>query len=425
MFNIQNLKISHKIMSNFENSYGCNKKKLKNEILENNQYGNEEDENEKKQDEIEKNENKQDEDLQNENENEQDENKQNEKKKQIKNKTNSNKDYIIYPIGLKNYLYEKSNDYYFYNSYEMTTGNICYMNSSIQCLFHLKDFTDKIIETASDKKDDLISATSNLIDEMKNKNSDVLSVKNIKKVMGDKIDERYKENNQEDANEFISNFLDGLLNEIGDKKKLPKPLDIENESDRAAYEKFYKRFYKMKGNSFLLDLFYSILKTEKICKRCKESNSIKFNTNNIIELPIKSLAKGGNEINLNEIIVNYLKKNENITGECKFCGGNIYEKINIYSLPKYLILYFGRTIGNKYISNQIKFPDEYDFIENVPYRITSVIYHSQLGKKFGHYTASCKCDNNVWYYFNDSCVTKESFKNKGHLKPIILIYEKI
>ena len=127
---------------------------------------------------------------------------------------------------------------------------------------------------------------------------------------------------------------------------------------------------------------------------------------------------------LNDIIANYLNTNKNITGECKFCRKNISEKIDLYSLPKYLILYFGRTIGNKYISNQINFLDEYNF-ENVPYRITSVIYHSKLGKKFGHYTASCKCDNNVWYYFNDSYVTKEHFRNKSHLKPIILIYEKI
>ena len=32
------------------------------------------------------------------------------------------------------------------------------------------------------------------------------------------IDERYKDNNQEDANECISNYLDGLLDEIGSLK---------------------------------------------------------------------------------------------------------------------------------------------------------------------------------------------------------------
>jgi len=425
MLNTKNLKISHKIMTDYI-PYNCNKSKAyKIEIDEDN---NEKDRDEKDKNEI--NENKINDNEIDDNEIDENKIKENEPDKNVKiDKKDKKKEIIkkdiIYPIGLRNFLYEKNNDSYFnYNNYEMTTGNICYMNSSIQCLFHLEDFTDNITKSAIYKKGDLVRATSSLIEEMKsskNKNSDLLSVKNIKKAMG-KIDERYNDNNEEDANEFISNFLDGLLDEIGNKNNLPEKLNIENESDRDAYNKFYKRFYNAKGNSFLLELFYSILKTQKVCQRCGKVNSIKFNTNNIIELPIYGLAKKGNDIYLNEIIENYLKKNKNISGECKFCSGKIYEKINIYSLPKYLILYFGRTIGNKYINNQIIFPDEYYFNGNTLYQITSVIYHSQLGKKSGHYTASCRCDND-WYYFNDSYVAKEKFRNK-HLKPIILIYEK-
>ena len=46
-----------------------------------------------------------------------------------------------------------------------------------------------------------------------------------------------------------------------------------------------------------------------------------------------------------------------------------------------------------------------------------------MGKNTGHYTASCKCDND-WYHFNDSYVKKEENREK-YLKPIILIYERI
>ena len=45
----------------------------------------------------------------------------------------NNKNDIIYPIGLK-IIYEKRNNFYFSYSYEMSTGNIYYMNSSIKCL---------------------------------------------------------------------------------------------------------------------------------------------------------------------------------------------------------------------------------------------------------------------------------------------------
>ena len=102
-------------------------------------------------------------------------------------------------------------------------------------------------------------------------------------------------------------------------------------------------------------------------------------------------------------------------------------------MPKYLIFYFGRTIGNKYVSNQIIYPNKYDFSKflrnssndnNCLYKNTSIIYYSKLGKKFGHYTASCLCGKS-WYHFNDSIVTKEENNENSYQKPIILIYEKI
>ena len=254
-------------------------------------------------------------------------------------------------------------------------GNNCYLNSSLQLLTRVKELRVNIlnyklenvcINTITEGK--ICVEFQNIIQDIINGRKNI-DPRKLKKVMGE-IDERYKDNNQEDANEFISNFLDGLLDEIGDKNNLPKPLDIKNESDKVAYNKFYKRFYTNKGNSFLLDLFYSILKTQKVCKSCGKVNSIKFNAYNIIELPIKSLANRGNDIQLVDIIENYFKKNENIDGECKFCGkNNIYEKINIYLLPKYLILYFGRTIDGKYINNQIIFPDIYYFGDNILMRI--------------------------------------------------------
>ena len=238
------------------------------------------------------------------------------------------------------------------------------------------------------------------------------------------IDERYKDNNQEDANEFISNFLDGLLNEIGDKNNLPEPLNIKNKDDQIAYNKFYNRFYKTKGNSFLLDLFYSILKTQKVCKYCGKVNSIKFNAYNIIELPIINLAKRGNDIKFEDIIENYFTKEQNIDGECNNCGKNeIYETIDIISLSKYLIFYFGRTINDKYINNQIIFPNTFDFDEKTRYENTSVMYYTKFSKTIGHYTASCKCDGD-WYYFNDTYVEKGKNSN-SNFKPIILIYERI
>ena len=126
----------------------------------------------------------------------------------------------IKPIGLKNFNYEENEKSCLGKCYRTSkyygnkrnTGNICYINSSIQCLFHLKDFADKITNFNKTNKMHLINATSELINGMKKnneKNKEAMSVEGLKNVMG-KIDERYYQNNQEDANEFISNFLEGL-----------------------------------------------------------------------------------------------------------------------------------------------------------------------------------------------------------------------
>ena len=61
-------------------------------------------------------------------------------------------------------------------------------------------------------------------------------------------------------------------------------------------------------------------------------------------------------------------------------------------------------------------------IKNTKYLITGVIHYSKFAKKEGHYTASCLYDDDIWYHFNDSIVTKEEEPN-SYKNPIILIYK--
>ena len=50
---------------------------------------------------------------------------------------------------------------------------------------------------------------------------------------------------------------------------------IDN-SEKTSYDKFYKRFYLRKGDSFILDLFYGIMKIIKFCKKCGNINLIEY-----------------------------------------------------------------------------------------------------------------------------------------------------
>ena len=78
-----------------------------------------------------------------------------------------------------------------------------------------------------------------------------------------------------------------------------------------AYEKFYNKFYKRKGYSFLLDLFYGNYITETYCKKCNKK-SIKFSAFNMIELPIYQLAKHNedNSLDIYQILNSYFSESK-------------------------------------------------------------------------------------------------------------------
>jgi ubiquitin C-terminal hydrolase len=339
----------------------------------------------------------------------------------------------------KNFIvYEKHKIYGFSNIL-----NNCYLNSSLQLLTRIDEFKKYIlnfkeIQTENNEtKGNLIlefKKMLNLIESSNNKNL-IIDPSKLKRVMGC-VDERYFEDHQEDSNEFISNFIDALLWETGNTKKIEekiKILNLADEDEKNAYISFYKKFYKRRGYSFILDLFYGVSKTNKLCKACNKIFTIKFNSFNMIELPIFDLANttNNNYLTFDEIINNYLRYNK-IKSICKYCKNKeeIYSKISLYTLPKYLIISFGRSINNKYVYTDIKYNDtlriksDFDNFE-YNYKLECVIQHSG-GANSGHYTALCPKDtsNKIWYRYSDEdCNQDDSNTNFQSKIAIILLYK--
>ena len=350
--------------------------------------------------------------------------------------------YIVHPVGLVNLSRDDnqySNDYYVKSTssykYDDYMFNVCYMNSSIQCLFHLKKFANFILEG---KGTSLLIPTRNLLISMinwkENKKKSDLSVEEIKKEMG-RIDERYNHNRQEDANEFISNFLDALREETSEKGIKKNHINLNNfsnELEMEAYKKFYNKFYEKKGYSFLLDLFYGNYITKKFCKKCKNLLSVKFNAFNMIELPIYELAKNRYSLNLDDILKSFFSESKIYDSKCDKCHEEVYSQTSIYKLPENLIIFFGRTANEQYINNKInydkildlsKFLDPNSNSKFNTYSLSGIIYYTSFGKKgfSGHYTASCKCQD-VWYHFDDTIVSNSNYDPDSN--EIILFYEK-
>ena len=340
--------------------------------------------------------------------------------------------YFVQPVGLYNLSKEKNDNYYNYKSKKLL--NICYMNSSIQCLFHLNKFTDFILnyECKENKNLNLLNATKELLINMI-KNKDNLNVENIKNAMG-KIDDRYKYNNQEDANEFISNFLNNLLEETSDKNKfMDKNNNITDKLEKEAYDKFYNKFYKKKGKSLLLNLFYGNLITLKYCKNCGLKSTIKFSAYNMLELPIYELSKNNTyrtSLDIDKILDSYFS-DSNFNQRCR-CNRFIYMKNYLFSIPKYLIIFFGRTVNDdEYINDNITYNNKLNLNKYLynnknnnnysNYFLECVIEHSGSAKS-GYYTCLCKISD-IWYFFNDSLKPEKvsSFQSK---KAIILLYKR-
>lgn len=337
-------------------------------------------------------------------------------------------------------VYEKHKIYCFSNIL-----NNCYLNSSLQLLTRIDEFKNYIlnfkeIQTENNEtKGNLIlefKRMLNLIESSNNKNL-IIDPSKLKRIMGN-VDERYFEEHQEDSNEFISNFIDALLWETGNKNQVEekiKKLHFVDEDEKNAYISFYKKFYKRRGYSFILDLFYGINKTNKLCKACNKIFTIKFNSFNMIELPILELANKtkNNYLTFDEIINKYLGYNK-IKSICKYCKNEeeIYSKISLYTLPKYLIISFGRAINDKYVYTDIKYKDtlkiksEFDNSE-YNYKLECVIQHSG-GANSGHYSALCPKDtsNKIWYNYSDEdCNEDDTNTNYQSKIAIILLYKNI
>ena len=314
-------------------------------------------------------------------------------------------------------------------------GNNCYLNSSLQLLTRIIELKKEIfnfneVYADNDTKGELLIEFRNLLQKIENSKDKnlILNPRRLKSIMGN-VDDKYKSNSQEDSNEFITNFINALLSETGNKEKKVQKLNIIKESDKRPYENLYKKFFQRKGYSFIFNLFYGILKVTKICKNCNV-NSIKFNAYNILELQLYNLTKKNNkkDLNLRDLLNNFSEetKCEEVCDNCR--REEVYSETTIYTLPKYLIISFGRICEGYYYSNYISYPKLLDIkceyeIKESSYLLDCVIEHSG-GLNSGHYTSLIPIDYNhdKWVRFSDEYCNGNNtgFESRN---AIILLYK--
>ena len=161
--------------------------------------------------------------------------------------------------------------------------NDCFMNASLQLLTHIDELTyfiKKCCENENEKDNQLKNKYYNIIKEIEEGNGNkIINGKAIKEEIG-KLDERFQTNQQQDASEFISFFIGRLLEETQGTKdinSLEEALKELDELEKEGFNRLWKRFFLRKGKSYIVDLFYGILKVETRNKKDDRLESIRFN----------------------------------------------------------------------------------------------------------------------------------------------------
>ena len=237
-----------------------------------------------------------------------------------------------------------------------------------------------------------------LLKECVEKGETIIDPKKIKDILAETI-EKYRYNEQNDANEFIIIFLNNLLKELYEIGKYDTGKIPINEMELDAFNKLEKKFF-LKNKCFLLNLFYGRLKKEYICEN-GHLCLVKFNNFNTLTLP-QSIGTNTIEELLNLYQKDKMIEDTILCNDCKKkCKYSIRSKI--YSIPNYFILCLDNE-NTDYSSDVIYLDilETKNFMDgiNKKYYLTSLV--SYFGnKQAGHYIAKVLQDNE-WYIINDS-----------------------
>ena len=313
----------------------------------------------------------------------------------------------------------------------------CYMNSVIQCLFHIEQFSGFFINGKFSKEEQPISCElKNIFGKLKNRNGgQPYQLTNFKEMMGE-YDDSFSGSNGADATDllnYIVSIINGEFFDVNNNEEENPPLDDSDENE------VFKDCLKTSNQNSINKIFYFYKKTFYLCENEHTTFSfdygaiLEFNLLEIINELKKNNNKKINKISLNDCFMHTKKikdKNEFYCSKCQ--RDNIGKSItNIYMTNDYLIIIldYGK---NKQLKIKVIY-DEYinieEFIEKESheyYELVGAVFHYGNSSSSGHYVSYCRNNiNNQFYLFNDTYVSESSFQDilKDNY-PYILFYKK-
>lgn len=301
-------------------------------------------------------------------------------------------------------------------------GNSCYLNSVIQCLLHCEPIRNYIlngkykseINSRSKTRGKLMDSTCSLFrDLLSGQTGSPSSVKSaVSSISGS-----FRGMAQEDAQEFLRYFLEGLHEDVQRVTTKPR-ITEEATSPRMAWSQYTSR-----ENSTIVDLCVGQLRSSLTCDSCGYVSKV-WDPFWDLSVPIPSGARDIQDC------LNEFQKEEILDGsekpKCERCKERrrMKKKFGIEKSPRVLVIHlkrFGDSVGysrNK-ITKNISFPHQFR-LENNSYSLKAVCNHSG-GVGGGHYIAYGNTDEG-WFEYNDSIVSKISESQVQSANAYLLFY---
>nr|XP_018897263.1 PREDICTED: ubiquitin carboxyl-terminal hydrolase 36 isoform X2 [Bemisia tabaci] len=303
----------------------------------------------------------------------------------------------------------------------LNLGNTCYLNSTLQALFHVPAFVNWLSNdqkhfSSCEQKNGFLhnecmvcALRDTLVASQKSTGSAIRPVHITTKLKS--ICKHFQFGHQEDAHEFLRYLIESL-----EKSYLAplQPIKLDNYSRETTP---------------LNQIFGGYIRTEVTCLECQYVSTTFQHFQDLL-LDIRQAST------VDDALENYFSKerlDEENAYKCEHCRRKVsaHKKFSIEKPPNVLCLQLKRfnTLGGKNtkaitINRNLdlsKFrPKGTHNSQQLKYKIASIIMHYGTSTSCGHYTAVAYSSQGVLYAFDDSSVYSSTFSNVSATAYVIM-----
>ena len=330
-------------------------------------------------------------------------------------------------------------------------GATCYMNATLQCFAHIKQFMhyftkDKYNTKAMSDKETLSYSFKILLNELwKNSNNEkkYYAPYEFKEKIS-KLNPLFKgiaANDAKDLINFIVMTLHTELNSANSESNIFSEQIIDQTNKTLMFQTFMQEFIQ-KYNSISSQLFYAINYNITQCCDCN-IQIFNYQVYFFLLFPLEEIRKF---FNIQNNVVDIMQCFEYDRRICLMAGDNMMYCnrcrrntncnmcTNLVYAPNVLIIILNRGKGKEF-DIKLNFKEDLDITSYIEmsnsgtvYKLIGVITHLGESSMSGHFIAFCKDPfDNQWYKFNDAIVTPVNDFKKDVIDfgmPYLLFFQK-